>query len=397
MSELEKIALELNYRVLYGKTFTALLKQFGPQFTSDIEDAVQNAFVRLMKSWGSSKPPEKLDAWLFITAKNDLLNQLKRTINKEDLASLDSKSASAQDPQDLRLASLLYIADLAQISEQAKSLFFLKNIFGLGVHEISQALLIGQEAIYKSSKRAATAIAQSSHSLEHHQASEQAIALVETILLAVFNMGFDSFDPKKESLVDEDLCLEAMALTQQLLQINPQPSTHHLLSLMCFHLARLEARLTDQRFVAFFDQDRSKWNKELIQLGFHHLKKPDKLNRYYLEALIISKYMGTKSYDAAFWHELIELYELLYQQQPSPIVQLNLCYALFMAKRVEEALVNLQSLENILPKDHTYLKLVKAEVLSKQNKEASNSLIDELAESLSQEVRRDFLKNKLKG
>ena len=37
---------EINYRALYGKLFSGLLGQFGANYVSEIEDAIQNSFLK---------------------------------------------------------------------------------------------------------------------------------------------------------------------------------------------------------------------------------------------------------------------------------------------------------------------------------------------------------------
>lgn len=41
--------LGINYRVLYGKLFSGLLSQFGINYVSEIEDAIQNSFLKSLK------------------------------------------------------------------------------------------------------------------------------------------------------------------------------------------------------------------------------------------------------------------------------------------------------------------------------------------------------------
>jgi len=69
---------ETNYRALYGKLFSGLLNQFGANYISEIEDAIQNSFLKSLKIWKQKDVPNNKENWLFIVALNDLLNQIKR-------------------------------------------------------------------------------------------------------------------------------------------------------------------------------------------------------------------------------------------------------------------------------------------------------------------------------
>ena len=145
--------VETNYRTLYGKLFSALVGQFGIQYFSEIEDAIQNSFLKSVKNWKPNNTPKKKEDWLYITAKNDLLNQLKRNNKTTDLEVYQTTSYSEPKTNDLRLETIFLVASSNTISQQTKIIFVLKNIFGLSVREISESTLLGNEAIYKMVKR----------------------------------------------------------------------------------------------------------------------------------------------------------------------------------------------------------------------------------------------------
>ena len=66
--------LEINYRALYGKLFSGLLNLFGTNYVSEIEDAIQNSFLKSLKIWNEKSTPDNIENWLFIVARNDVLN-----------------------------------------------------------------------------------------------------------------------------------------------------------------------------------------------------------------------------------------------------------------------------------------------------------------------------------
>lgn len=103
---------------------------------------------------GTQRPANK-ENWLFIVARNDVLNQLKRK-QKENrnsaVENLEERTATSNE-KDLRLQTILFIAGVENSSNQAKILFVLKNIFGLSIKEISDCTLLHHEAIYKSISR----------------------------------------------------------------------------------------------------------------------------------------------------------------------------------------------------------------------------------------------------
>ena len=387
--------LETNYRALYGKLFSALTNRFGVQYFSEIEDAIQNSFLKSVKNWKSDNTHKKKENWLYVTAKNDLLNQLKRKNKTTEFEELEKTNNSEPKTTDLRLETIFLVASSKSISQQAKIVFVLKNIFGLNIREITESTLLGNEAIYKMVKRAKNSL---QNEYKNRQISgiiksigNQEIYTVEEILYAVFNSGFDSFNEKQKSIVNNDLCLESFALSKILLNDYKQQSTSNLLSLFCFHIARIEAKISDGNLISFFNQDRKKWNNEMISLGFHYLKKPDKVSKYYIESLIVGKYMTTYSFTFDFWSDIIKLYEILLQISPSPIIEMNYCFCLYKAERKGEALKLLKKLERELSSEHIYLSLVKATFLSETNPKESENITANVITKMNQDIRKKYV------
>ncbi len=386
--------VELSYRTLYGKLFAALFSHFGIAYTNEIEDAIQNAFYKALKAWKPDKFPDNKANWLFIVAKNDLLNQIKRQQKRPMQACVETKQIDENLNEDLRLKTILLLSKSQKVSYKAKVLFILKNIFGLHIKEISAATLIAQEAIYKSINRAKGGFKLSLKNQElasiFELVSEEEIAIVEEILYAVFNIGFDSFREKNNCIVDEDLCLEALALSKLLSDKFGRNSTKNLLALFCFHIARIPEKIKKGKIIAFFEQDKTQWNNDFIRLGFHYFEKPNILNKYYIESLIVSKHMTAKIYDATHWSEIIQLYKIMLTLSDSPIVKLNLCYSLSKLQKQKEAIALLEEVERELPQGHFYFSLLKANILDNTNNE-SEKLIHQALENTKQKIRREYI------
>lgn len=137
--------LEINYRALYGKLFSGLLNQFGTNYVSEIEDAIQNSFLKSLKIWKQNNIPNNMENWLFIVARNDVLNQIKKQKENNNFFIEQVKDTSSiSNEVDLRLQTILFISNLENVSNQAKILFVLKNIFGLSIEEISDSTLVNQ-------------------------------------------------------------------------------------------------------------------------------------------------------------------------------------------------------------------------------------------------------------
>lgn len=386
---------DTNYRSIYGKLYAALTRQYGIQHCAEIEDAIQNSFLKSLKQWRPDRTPEMKEDWLYITAKNDLLNQLKRNNKLSSLETNSSIDVDRAESTDLRLETILLIASARNISKRAKIVFVLKSIFGLSVQEIADNTLLGHEAVYKMMRRAKRILQEE---FKGHQFKEcnrtiedAGLAVTEEILYAVFNTGFDSFSEKHRNIINKDLCLESLALAKLLLQDYTRESTSNLLALFSFHLARLDAKVVAGELISFMEQDRDKWNTALMQLGFHYLKKPKDVQKFYIEALMVGKYMSTQTYSMDFWKDMAKLYEILLQLSPSPIIELNYSYCLYKAQRMDEALQLVQKLKGELSMDHVYLSLIKASFLKEAQPEESERITNEIIVKMNQDIRKRYV------
>ena len=207
-------------------------------------------------------------------------------------------------------------------------------------------------------------------------------------------VDFDSFREENECVVDEALCLDALALAKLLYQRYSRSTTGNLLALFCFHLARIPEKIKQNQIIPFFEQDKTNWNRRCINLGFHYLEKPERLHRYYLESLMVSTHMLADTYSEQHWLDCINLYTLLLQHTNSPIIQLNLCYCLYQSDQVDKALTLLDAIEKDFPSGHTYFTLVKAHI-TKSNSHFSQKHITKTMTTLQQEIRRVYIKQNL--
>ncbi|MGV7107584.1 DUF6596 domain-containing protein [Flavobacterium sp. U410] len=387
---------EISYRAIYGKLFSGLLNQFGTNYVSEIEDAIQNSFLKSLKIWTQNNVPNNKENWLFIVARNDVFNQIKkRKENHSFSVEQIEDTSSINNETDLRLQTITFISGLENVSNQAKILFVLKNIFGFSISEIADSTLINQEAIYKNINRTKKNVQLEFNGnnidLNSITANSKSISIVEEILYAVFNIGFDSFNEKMKNIVNEDLCLEAFALTKLLFSQHQFDSTSNLLALFCFHIARIPAKIDNGKLISFFNQNREKWNKELLNLGFHYLKKPKEISKFYLEAIIISKYISISQLTKNDWIDIVKLYEMMQKFSQSPIVKLNYCFCLSKIGKTENALLILSEIERELPNEHLYFSLVKAKILKEINPKESDDLFVSVMNKMNQKIRKEYL------
>jgi RNA polymerase sigma-70 factor (ECF subfamily) len=218
------------------------------------------------------------------------------------------------------------------------------------------------------------------------------------VLYLLFNEGYGAHTG--ENLVREDLCGEAIRLAQ-LLASRPDtglPKVHALLALFYLQAARLETRVdTDGNLLLLADQDRSRWDQELLARGIGQLEQAaqgDELSAYHLQAAIASIHVVSTSFADTDWPRLLDLYDQLLDLAPSPVVALNRAIAQSMVAGPEAALASLDRLsaEPAL-KNYHLLPAVRADFLRRlgRREEAAACYQDALSHPCTEPERRFLL------
>src|SRR5699024_4963808 len=185
---------------------------------------------------------------------------------------------------------------------------------------------------------------------------------LETVLLTIyllFNEGYHSVS--QDTTLRKDLCLEAMRLCNMLVEnkLTNRPRVNALLSLMCFHASRFEARMDNNgELILYEDQDPTLWNADLIRKGEYFLDcaaNVDTVSTYHLEAAIA--WWHTRKADTKEkWENILQLYNRLLQMEYSPVAALNRTYSLSKARGIREAIAEAQKLQ--LGDNHFYFSLL---------------------------------------
>jgi predicted RNA polymerase sigma factor len=188
---------------------------------------------------------------------------------------------------------------------------------------------------------------------------DERLSAVLMTLYLLFNEGY--YSSSRDTTLRKDLCLEAMRLTYLLIE-NEQtnkPFVNALLSLMCVHSSRFDARLNQHgETILYEDQDAGRWNQELITKGEYFLDQAshgDKISKYHLEAGIA--YWHTNKADTKEkWEGILQLYNQLLLIEYSPIAALNRTYALAKVNGKKEAIIEAEKIK--LADNHLYHSLL---------------------------------------
>jgi RNA polymerase sigma-70 factor (ECF subfamily) len=223
----------------------------------------------------------------------------------------------------------------------------LKNLCGLKVNQIANALLMQEEAVTKTLSRAKHALSNGgSLSVPNVGTSSHRLNIVHTAIYLMFSEGYAAMEG--DAVIRRELCVESMRLIKSILEI-PELRNHDsyaLMALMCFHSSRFESRIgAEGELIELEDQDRSLWDKELIRLGILYLKNAHDSNetsRFIFEAAIASVHSIAENFHDTNWVVIVGLYDRLREIQPNPFMDMNRAVAIFYANGAEQALAELR-------------------------------------------------------
>jgi len=350
------------------------------------EDLASETFLTALETWTFKGIPENPTAWLYSVAKNKARNHITRNniftgkVTQQVKYSLSGKEEieidlSEKNITDSQLQMLFAICH-PSISTEAQVGLALRILCGFGIEEIANAFLTNKETINKRLFRAREKLRTEKVKIEFPLESEvnNRLETVLTTLYLLFNEGY--YSESNDSVLREDLCLEAMRLTSLLIE-NEQtnrPAVNALMALMCFHASRFQARKNENaEMVLYHDQDETLWNQELITKGAYFLRQGsqgDKVSKYHLEANI-AYWHTIKNDTSEKWDNILHLYNRLLQIEYSPIAALNRTYALSKVKGKQNAISEAEKLS--LLNNHYYFALLGELYTDIDNKQAKQN------------------------
>lgn len=352
-----------------GKMVAVLTRLLGFGNYETAEDIVQDTLLKAVTVWKFKGIPDNPQAWLYTVAKRKAIDHLRKqklhnTLHEEIRTMAQSEWTLSpgvdqlfrdHEIEDSQLRMIFACCHPA-IPYESQIALTLKTLCGLSVNEIARSFLTTEETITKRLYRAREKIRSENIALEVPDQREM-VSRLEVVLHTLylfFNEGYNSSHP--EQLIRQDLCAEAMRLCLLLTRnrITSTPSAHALLALMCLQASRDDARLTeDGELMTLKEQDRKRWNRELIEKGLYYLNLAS-LNEaepgeYHIEAAIAAYHAMAESFEQTNWLGIFALYESLARIKPGPVVEMNKAIALGYCQSPEaaiDALLKIKGLEH---------------------------------------------------
>ena len=310
------------------------------------EDLAQDALVAALEQWPESGVPDNPGAWLMAVARRRGVDAIRRRVTFErKVEQLGRELTEADDPMDEieieptvqdDVLRLMFTACHPVLSQDARVALTLKMVGGLTTEEIARAFVVPVPTMAQRIVRAKKALSTAGVPFEIPTGAELAARLesVLEVVYLVFNEGYTA--TAGASWTRPELCREAMRLGRILCGLAPgEPEAFGLVALMEIQASRLRARTSAAGTpVTLLDQDRTRWDRVLINHALGALSRAETLHGsgpYALQAAIAACHARAPTPDDTDWERIASLYATLAALTGSPIVELNRAVAVAMA------------------------------------------------------------------
>lgn len=332
----------------------ALVRRFGRFDLA--EDATQEALLSAHRTWLDAGVPEEPRSWLIRVGYRKLIDILRSEDadrrREQEWLTADPRRADAGAPaptaRDDSLELLILCCHPA-LTEPSRIALTLRAVGGLTTAEIAHAYGVPEATMATRISRAKQTLRKAGAKFELTDVGEIAerVPSVERVLYLIFNEGYAASTGPELTRVD--LTAEAVRLARMLAAALPDdPEAQGLLALMLLTEARRSARQVDEDLIVLDRQDRSAWDRELIEEGTRLVEEAwahRVVGVYQIQAAINAVHVNATSAADTDWPQVAALYLWLERLEPTGPVRLSRVVAVARAFGARRGLALLDDLD----------------------------------------------------
>ncbi|MFG2692963.1 RNA polymerase sigma factor [Kitasatospora sp. NPDC048407] len=349
-------SVEAVFREDRSRLLALLAARFGDLDLA--EETASEAIEAALQRWPIDGVPDKPLAWLLTTARRKAIDRIRRDRTyAQRLAELQVESDRAvvpaagpgfDDIPDERL-QLFFTCCHPALSPEARTALTLRFLAGLTTAEVARAFLVPTATMAQRIVRAKSKI-RSTRIPFRVPGPDELPARLPSVLRVVYLVFTEGYAASSGTdLLRPDLADEAIRLARILHQLLPRErEVTGLLALLLLTDARRAAR-TDAagNQVLLDEQDRALWDTGLIAEGQRLLVPAltgPGVGPYAVQAAIAALHDEAGDFETTDWPQIVALYDVLLELEPSPLVALNRAVAIAMCDGYEAGLTLLDDL-----------------------------------------------------
>jgi RNA polymerase sigma-70 factor (ECF subfamily) len=393
---IDAAAIDRIFREESGRCVATLIGVFGDFDVA--EDAVQDAFVVAMRKWPIDGFPPNPGGWIMTTARRCAIDRLRRETRSRELLDQVAALSSTDEPRvpenvadihDDRLR-LIFTCCNPALSTEAQVALTLRLLGGLRTNEVARAFLVTEPTMSQRLARAKRKIkaARIPYRVPDEDELPGRLRPVLAVVYLIYNAGLNN-------PAEPGLCAEAIRLARILSTLMPnEPEVAGLLALLLLTESRRPSRTAaDGSLVVLGDQDRTRWDRAMIEEGQAIARACARRNQpgpYQLQAAIDAVHAEAPSLEETDWIQIVALYDQLLAISPTPVVAMNRAIAIGEVRGpgVALALVDELALDNYYSFHAT-----RADLLARLGRRReADAAFERAADMAPTDAERDFLR-----
>lgn len=326
------------YRTESRRIFATLIRLLGDFDLA--EEMMHEAFAVAVDQWSRDGVPTNPRSWLVSVGRFRAIDTLRRRArfeaNLPQLAppiAIEDEAPDEEDLSDDRLR-LIFTCCHPALSPEAQVALTLREVCGLTTEEIASAFLIPAPTLAQRIVRAKSKIRNAGIPYQVPERADlpERLETVLQVIYLVFNEGYAASSGTEHTRAD--LAAEAIRLGRLVMELLPDAEVMGLLALMLLQESRRTTRTSATGDVILLeDQDRSCWNPAMIRDGQELVERSlssRQFGSHTIQAAIAAVHSSATATTDTDWVEIVALYDVLMQAEPSPIVRLNRAVAVAM-------------------------------------------------------------------